>query len=44
MPDLVQEAILKQDVQLWNYWRKLQPDERPDLSGADFSVVLQEIS
>jgi uncharacterized protein YjbI with pentapeptide repeats len=37
MPDPVQEALLKQDVQLWNHWRKLHPDERPDLSGADFS-------
>jgi hypothetical protein len=31
--------IIKQGVERWNKWREGHPEERPDLSGADFSGI-----
>ena len=32
---LINEAIEKHDIAIWNKWRQENPDIRPDLSGAD---------
>jgi hypothetical protein len=32
---LINEAIQKQDIAIWNRWRQGNPDIRPDLSGID---------
>ena len=37
MADEEHVALLKQGVEVWNKWRKENPDIRPDLSGADLT-------
>ena len=32
---LINEAIKKHDIAIWNRWRLENPDLRPDLSGTD---------
>ena len=50
---VMNEAIEKHDIAIWNRWRQENPDVRPDLSGSDFvradlknaalnSVILKE--
>ena len=46
---LINEAIEKHDIAIWNKWRQENPDIRPDLSGADLrradlkKVIVHEV-